>query len=835
MIKIKPTYISLFSSAGVGCYGFQMNNFECIATNELIERRLNIQRINRKCKYESGYILGDIKTEEIKQKLNDEIKKWKKNGNDAVDVVIATPPCQGMSVANHKKNRGDKARNSLIVESVDLIKNIKPRFFIFENVAAFWKTGCTLKNGDVLPIGEMITNELSKEYSIHNEIINFKNYGSKSSRTRTLVIGVRMDLADFISPLDLFPDYTKEVDLFSVIGHLKSLEWGEYDSNDFYHSFRKYPKHMRHWIHEVEQGQSAFDNDKPERRPHQIIDGVLVENKRKNGDKYTRQVYDKVGPCIHTRNDQLASQNTVHPVDDRVFSIRELMLLMTIPSDFKWLDCTIDELNALTNAEKLKVSKKEEMNIRQSIGEAVPTAIFEQIAKKIRRFLDKKNLSKSEIKDLITSEKLNDRKRLLAFVKENKDKISTSSLAMLIEVSNFNRNANSAYYTNKFLINEIVKVLPDFAEDEITILEPSVGAGNFLPALFKKYEHIKSVKLIVVDIDFHALELVKVLYDIPKNFSVDYVCEDFMYLELDKIDLIVGNPPFTKLNSKERKAYSHNKINQESTNLAEYFLEKSLKMARFVSLIMPKNLLNTPEFNRTREYLEKFHVQSIIDFGEKGFDGVLVETINIVVDTGANGNRKKTSVRSIPLGQSRIMESNYIFDGELPYWVIYRNDFFDEVHQKMTFGIFDVFRDRQITNKNSTTLKPEASEEKYVRVLKSRNISDDGEIVDIAGYDGYMLLSEAENLQVFNFMNDSSVYLTPNMTYKPRLIRKENGYITNGSIAILIPKSDFKMSDKQINYIASLEFREFYKIARNYQTRTLNVDKNSCYWFGILK
>ncbi len=44
----KLTYISLFSSAGVGCFGFKQNGFECIATNELIERRLNIQKINKK-------------------------------------------------------------------------------------------------------------------------------------------------------------------------------------------------------------------------------------------------------------------------------------------------------------------------------------------------------------------------------------------------------------------------------------------------------------------------------------------------------------------------------------------------------------------------------------------------------------------------------------------------------------------------------------------------------------------------------------------------------------------------------------------------------------------
>jgi len=63
----KPlTYISLFSSAGVGCYGFKLNGFECIATNELLTKRLKIQAFNNKCKYESGYIDGDITKQEVK-------------------------------------------------------------------------------------------------------------------------------------------------------------------------------------------------------------------------------------------------------------------------------------------------------------------------------------------------------------------------------------------------------------------------------------------------------------------------------------------------------------------------------------------------------------------------------------------------------------------------------------------------------------------------------------------------------------------------------------------------------------------------------------------------
>ncbi len=255
------TYVSLFSGAGVGCYGILEEGFECVATNEILEKRLNIQRINRKCKFDESYISGDIKKPETKEKILKQIGFYsKKFGNDRVDLVVATPPCQGMSVANHKKKNDEIKRNSLVVESVDLIKQIKPRFFILENVPSFYKTGCIDKNDNLLEIGSMIEQNLSGDYMLYDEVINFKNFGANSSRTRTLVIGVCKEFKDFISALEFFPDFKQEKTLKEVIGSLKPLAWGEYDSTDFYHSFRTYPKHMQEWIKDLKEGQSAFEN-----------------------------------------------------------------------------------------------------------------------------------------------------------------------------------------------------------------------------------------------------------------------------------------------------------------------------------------------------------------------------------------------------------------------------------------------------------------------------------------------------------------------------------------------------------------------------------------------
>ena len=336
----------------------------------------------------------------------------------------------------------------------------------------------------------------------------------------------------------------------------------------------------------------------------------------------------------------------------------------------------------------------------------------------------------------------------------------------------------------------------------------------------------------VIDVDQDVIDLLNILYSderVPSNFRINFVCADYMSYKHDRVDLIIGNPPFTKINGEYRKELLKNNENKDSTNLAELMLEKALKTSDYVSFIMPKNLLNTPEYEATRKFLSRFSINSILDFGEKGFKGVLVETINLIIDT--NGVDPFIEVFSITNNERIKQKKEYIFSPEFPYWVIYRNDFFDQVYKKMDFGVFDVFRDRQITNNNTFLTK---DKKHSIRVLKSRNILDSGEIVDIENYDSFIDGETLSKLSIGKFLDETNVYLTPNMTYKPRLIKKGKGYVVNGSVAILIPKNlGISFSQKQLDYISSEEFRKFYKIARNYQTRSLNVDKSSVYWFGI--
>lgn len=819
------TYISLFSSAGVGCYGFKLENFQCVATVELLERRLKVQRYNNKCMFESGYIQGDLTLQETKSKIFSEMKMWKTCfGVKDLDVVVATPPCQGMSVANHKK-KDELGRNSLVVESIKVTRCIRPKFFIFENVRAFLTSVCTDIDGVDKTIEDAIERNLGVDYNISCQVLNFKDYGCPSSRTRTLVFGVRKDLKD-VAPFDLLPAKQAEKKLREVIGHLPSLNvMGEIEQNDIYHNFRRYAPHMERWISEIKEGESAFDNTDITRIPHRVVDGVVIYNAKKNGDKYTRQYWDKVAPCIHTRSDIMASQNTVHPKDNRVFSIREVMLMMSVPNSFQWSSIPFEKLNELTYGEKVSFLKKEEVNIRQSLGEAVPTVVFQQMARNINRYLSFKGGANKDIATLIDSYELCDTQNLISFITQSD--LTFAQLCRIAELANASRAHNAAYYTRQDVCFSIVKSLPKATEyDSLTILEPSIGVGNFLPALIDKYQSVSTVTIDVVDIDPTSMEILRALMDklvIPSNISINLICNDFLLHKFTKrYDIVVGNPPYKKLvkNSIQLKKYKQGIENTKTNNLYSFFMEKALKIGDVVALIVPKSLINSPEFDKTREVVERSAITHIIDFGETAFKEVKIETICIQIQTTTTP--KTLIIESYINNSVTELPQGYITDKKYPYWLIYRNETFDALANKLELGLFQSYRDRSIT-KSITQAKGK------IRILKSRNIGNN-EIINIPGYDCYV--DSLEGLDVAKYLNKQDCILLPNLTYNPRACFLPKDCLTDGSVAILTLKKECQLSEQDLAFFATEEFSQFYAVARNLGTRSLNIDNNSVFFFG---
>lgn len=125
--------ITLFSGAGIDEVYLSKIGIDVLIANELVEKRARIHKwLYPNCQM----INGDICDTNIKN----EIKKAIKLKN--IDLLIATPPCQGMSIAGKNRNNNDMLndeRNHLIFNVFEFIDEFKFKYILIENVPRFLK------------------------------------------------------------------------------------------------------------------------------------------------------------------------------------------------------------------------------------------------------------------------------------------------------------------------------------------------------------------------------------------------------------------------------------------------------------------------------------------------------------------------------------------------------------------------------------------------------------------------------------------------------------------------------------------------------------------------
>ena len=103
-----------------------------------------------------------------------------------LDVLDGSPPCQGFSTAG--KRQMNDIRNQLSFEFVRLLRGLRPKVFIMENVSGL------VKGKMKLIFAEIMKALKASGYQVKCKLLNAKYFHVPQSRQRLIWIGVRDDL-----------------------------------------------------------------------------------------------------------------------------------------------------------------------------------------------------------------------------------------------------------------------------------------------------------------------------------------------------------------------------------------------------------------------------------------------------------------------------------------------------------------------------------------------------------------------------------------------------------------------------------------------------------------
>ncbi len=111
--------------------------------------------------------------------------------NGKIDLMVGGPPCQGFSMAGRRQH--DDPRNQLFNYYIDLVRLIKPKVVLIENVRGF--TMDFSVGEEVTNYAETLRGMLSDEYVVYDRLIDVSKFGVPQARTRYFVIAVRSSLS----------------------------------------------------------------------------------------------------------------------------------------------------------------------------------------------------------------------------------------------------------------------------------------------------------------------------------------------------------------------------------------------------------------------------------------------------------------------------------------------------------------------------------------------------------------------------------------------------------------------------------------------------------------
>jgi len=276
-------------------------------------------------------------------------------------ILFGGPPCQGFSTSNTQTRTIDNSNNFLFEEFVRFVRELTPKWFLFENVEGI----VSFNNGKTVKIIKKCFENLG--YTVVWKVLKASDYGVPQDRSRFIMIGNKSGI------IFEFPDPLKEkVTVEDAIRDLPFLKNGQMDEKLPYLDFPSvYAKRLRHDSNFANQCFVSRNKEYViERYKHikcgqnwKAIPEHLMEN-YKNRNNCHSGIYKRLDPnkpsvvISNYRKNML-----IHPFQDRGLSVREAARIQSFPDNF--------------------IFEGSLSHIQQQIGNAVPPLLAEVIFSKI--------------------------------------------------------------------------------------------------------------------------------------------------------------------------------------------------------------------------------------------------------------------------------------------------------------------------------------------------------------------------------------------------------------------------------------------------------------------
>ncbi len=319
-MRKKLKALSLFSGAMGLDLGLEASGFEILACVENDKHCINTITTNRP----KVRIYDDIGQTEPSKILSD--LRMKKG---SIDLVAGGPPCQAFSTAGRRRSLED-FRGNLIIRYLEFIKEIKPKYFILENVRGL--LSAKLANtppefGDYGLIEDLpgsvvwfLTEEFKKlGYKVSFSLFDASLYGVPQRRERVIIFGA-LD-GDEIE----IPQPTTAL-------NLRTFRDAVGDIQDRHHDYLPLSKRQTKYLAFIKAGQYW------KHLPKHLHEEAMGKSYRLGGGKtgfYRRLSWDKPSPTLVTHPTMPATL-LAHPEEMRPLSVQEYARIQMFPDDWKF-------------------------------------------------------------------------------------------------------------------------------------------------------------------------------------------------------------------------------------------------------------------------------------------------------------------------------------------------------------------------------------------------------------------------------------------------------------------------------------------------------------------